>query len=210
MQRLVLGLVCVLALTESAAARPPPNEVAYTPEPKLTLIEWSTWLRGSVVIASDDRNTTPVDATARVVAPVDDDHDFAGAAGFGFTLPIGHHARIGAWAEFRGWDAPLVGGELTLIPGELDMFQYNGNSAITARAGGNPSYLTAQLGFGYRAPWNLFGDQPRSSRYMIGVSIVSTVTQSRFDRGDWSATLGLEFEPVGALRYLLGVRSWYH
>lgn len=206
MHRLVLGLMSLLALTTPVAARPPPppNEVAYSPEPTITLIEWSTWLRGTYVVQRGEPG-----ATLRAVTTSDNDRDFSAAAGLGFTLPVGRSARIGAWAELRGWDTPLVGGELTLIPGNLDMFQYNGKSAVTLRAGGNPSFWTAQLGFGYRAPWDLFGDQPRGSRYMIGVGIVTTVTQSRFDRSDWSATIGLEFEPLGALRYILGVRSWY-
>jgi hypothetical protein len=89
------------------------------------------------------------------------------------------------------------------------MFFYKGQSAITARAGGNPDQLTAQLGVAYRAPWNLFGTKPRSNRYMIGVGVVATATQSRHDPHDWSATVGLEFEPIGALRYVLGIRSWY-
>ena len=44
---------------------------------------------------------------------------------------------------------------------------------------------------------------------MIGVGIVATVTQSRHDSHDWSALVGLELEPLGAVRYLLGIRSWY-
>ena len=46
-------------------------------------------------------------------------------------------------------------------------------------------------------------------RYMIGVRMVASVTQSNENEKLWSATLGLETEPVGALRYLLGIRSWY-
>jgi len=209
MHRLALGLVSLLALADPVAARPPPNELAYAPAPKVTLIEWTTWLRGAVVVAHGEPDATPSNAVAAVAPQDDSDRSVAGAAGLGFTLPIGRRARIGAWAEVRGWDVPLVGGELTLIPGDLDLFHYKGKSAITVRAGANPDLLTAQLGFAYRAPWDLFGDQPRRSRYMIGVGVVTTVTQSRFDRSDWSATVGLEFELLGALRYVLGVRSWY-
>ena len=61
---------------------------------------------------------------------------------------------------------------------------------------------------------------PRATRYMVGVRMVATVTRS-LDRGldrsvdptsgdrGWSATLGIETEPLGALRALLGLRSWY-
>ncbi len=201
-----LALAFLVVLTTPAIAHPPPPpppEIAESPRP--TLVEWTTWLRGAIAVAHGDpavpRSTTaPIREAERHVA---------GAAGIGFTLPIGQRARIGAWAEVRGWDVPLVGGELTLTPSDLDLFFYKGKSAITARAGGNPSQLTAQLGFGYRAPWDLFGAKPRSSRYMIGVGVVATATQSRLDPHDWSATVGLEFEPIGALRYVLGIRSWY-
>jgi hypothetical protein len=210
MHRLVVGLATLLALADPAAARPPPPrdyEIAADPRP--TLIEWTTWLRGAITFASGE--PAPTDVVARAITPParEGDRTVAGAAGLGVTLPLGHRARIGVWAELRGWDMPLVGGELTVIPGDLDLFFYKGKSAVTARVGGNPDLLTAQLGVAYRAPWDLFGDTPRRSRYMIGVGLVATVTQSRFDRSDWSATVGLEFEPLGALRYILGIRSWY-
>lgn len=205
-----LALIFLVVLTAPAGARPPPPpdepEIAVSPvSPRPTLVEWTTWLRGAIAVAHGDaavpRSTTgPIREAERRVA---------GAAGIGFTLPIGQRIRIGAWAEVRGWDVPLVGGELTVTPSDLDLFFYKGKSAITARAGGNPDQLTAQLGFAYRAPWDLFGAKPRSSRYMIGVGLVATATQSRLDPHDWSATVGLEFEPLGALRYVLGVRSWY-
>ncbi len=201
----VLTLLALLGSTASAHPPPPPLEVASSSP--TTVVEWSTWLRGAIGVASGDPD--PV-AVARTSTPIREaGRRLFGAAGAGVTLSVGSHARIGAWAEVRGWDTPLVGGELTLIPGDLDMFFYKGKSAITARAGGNPSLRTAQLGVAYRAPWDLRGAQPRTSRYMIGVGLVANVTQNRLDPHDWSATVGLEFEPVGALRYVLGIRSWY-
>ena len=44
---------------------------------------------------------------------------------------------------------------------------------------------------------------------MIGVRVVVSATRSLDDPRDWSATVGLEAEPIGALRYLLSIRSWY-
>jgi len=213
MNRLAVASVTLLAVlvpADPVAARPPPppDDIAYTPAATVTLIEWSTWLRGGFGVAHGEAATDPTPRA--LVSPTNErDRTLAGAAGLGLTLPAGRHVRLGAWAELRGWDLPLVGGELTLIPGNLDLFQYTGKSAITLRAGGNPDLLTAQLGLGYRAPWDLFGKQPRNNRYIIGASLVATVTQSRFDPHDWSATVGLELEPLGALRYVLGVRSWY-
>lgn len=208
MQRLAIGLLTLLASAATAAARPPPPPVEVATSSRPTLVEWTTWLRGAIAVASGDPAPDTAPRTTNPPAR-ESDRNVAGAAGIGFTLPLGHHARIGAWAELRSWDIPFVGGELTLIPGDLDLFFYKGKSAITARAGASPTQLTAQLGLAYRAPWDLFGDQPRASRYMIGVGLVATVTQSRLDPHDWSATVGLELEPLGALRYLLGIKSWY-
>ncbi len=204
-----LALMFLVILTAPAIAHPPPPpppEIAVSPTAQPTLVEWTTWLRGAITVAHGDTDAVPRSTTAPIREA---ERHVAGAAGIGFTLPIGQRVRIGAWAEVRGWDVPLVGGELTVTPSDLDLFFYKGKSAITARAGGNPDQLTAQLGFAYRAPWDLFGAKPRSSRYMIGVGLVATATQSRLDPHDWSATVGLEFEPIGALRYVLGVRSWY-
>jgi hypothetical protein len=199
----------VLAGTALAHPPPPPDPVETEPPAKTTLIEWSTWLRGGFVVASGDV-TTNVARTTTPPPPREADRHVSGAIGGGFTLPVGSSTRIGAWVELRGWQLPLAGGELLVLPGDLDMFFYKGKSAVSLRAGGNPDLWTGQVGVHYRAPWNLFGDQPRGSRYMIGVGIVATATRSRIDPQDWSATIGLEFEPVGALRYVLGIRSWYH
>lgn len=212
MAKLLLSLVSLCALAGTAIARPPPppdddysNTLAAPDKP--TLIEWSSWVRFGVVVAHGDPPATTI---ARTTEPVREaDRRFAGALGFGITLPVGSSARIGAWAEMRGWSLPIAGAELMVIPGDLDLFFYKGKGAISLRGGGNPDVWTGQLGFYYRAPWDLFGERPRSSRYMIGVGLVATATQNRLDRSDWSATVGLELEPIGALRYLLGIRSWY-
>jgi hypothetical protein len=188
---------------------PPPYEIATDGES--TLVEWSTWLRGGFVVAE---SSAPTDAVARRIEPaqsVSTAGKFDGAIGGGFTLPVGSRLRVGPWAEFRSWGLPLVGGELNLVgPRKLDLFFYEGQGITSLRVGGNPHLITAQIGFGYQARWNLFGEKPRGSSYMIGVRAVATATQSRYDKHDWSASVGLEFEPVGATRYLLGIRSWYH
>lgn len=206
MSRLSLGLLFVLVASATALAHPPP-EIAEDPPAEVTLVEWSTWLRGGFVIA---RSETPATAAARATSATPErDRSVEGALGAGFTLPLGRRIRIGPWIELRDWGLPIVGGEVTVLASKLDMFWYEGKAAITARAGGNPDARTAQLGVFYRAPWDLFGRQPRGSRYIIGAGVIATVTQNRHDPHDWSATVGVELEPVGALRYLLGIRSWY-
>ena len=207
---ILVMLVVLVGLTTAAHARPVfiANDLLLI-ENRPTLFEWTTWVRGTVAVAQGDAAQSPV---ARASAPPETserDRTLAGAVGAGFTLPLGARTRIGPFAELREWGAPVLGGELTLIAGDLDLFFYKAKSAITLRAGGSPDIKTAQLGVAYRAPWDLKPRSSRVDRYMIGVGIVANVTQSRSDARDWSATVGLELEPVGALRYLLGIRSWY-
>lgn len=207
MVRVFLGLLVLFATTD-ALARPVELAEVETPTDKPTLIEWTTWVRGGLVVDHSDPTSSPL---ARTTAPpmAQSDRTIGGAVGAGFTLPLGSSLRAGPWVELRGWGLPLIGAEVTAIPGSLDMFFYKGQSAITLRAGANPDVRSAQLGFAYRAPWDLFGPRPRASRYIIGAGIVATVTQSRTDPHDWSALVGLELEPLGTIRYLLGIRSWY-
>jgi hypothetical protein len=207
-------LMVTVAGRGTALAHPPPPdryEIATDDVTTTTLVEWSTWLRGGFVVADGAHDPNNAQALARTTQRVTTAGGFDGALGAGFTLPLGSRLRIGPWAEFRSWGMPLLGGELSLVgPRKLNMFFYEGQGVTSVRVGANPDLLTAQLGFGYQARWNLFGDKPRGSSYMIGVRAVATATQSRYDKHDWSATVGLEFEPVGAARYLLGIRSWYH
>ena len=209
MPRWVLGLLVVLVATEALAHPPPDPEIAYAGETERpTLIEWTTWLRGGIVVDRAEPAPTSAARTTTPVGNIERDRTLGGAIGAGFTLPLGNKLRFGPWVELRSWGLPLVGGEVTALPGSLDLFFYKGSSAITVRAGANPDVRSAQLGLAYRAPWDLFGPRPRASRYMIGVGVVATVTQSRTDPKDWSALVGLELEPLGAIRYLLGIRSW--
>ena len=105
----------------------------------------------------------------------------------------------------------MLGGQLVLTarPAKLDMFFYEGEGTWMLRAGGNRDLVTGAIAWGYRAPWDLFHPARGRSRYMIGVRVVATATRAIDDPGRWSATLGLETEPMGALRYLLGIRAWY-
>jgi hypothetical protein len=44
---------------------------------------------------------------------------------------------------------------------------------------------------------------------MIGVRLVASATRATGDPDDWSMSFGIEFEPLGSLRYVGGIRSWY-
>jgi hypothetical protein len=176
------------------------------------LLDWSTWVRVAGGLTSERPELPPaLVARAANLAPAQLHNSVQGAVGVDLSLPIGRtRVRVGPWLELRGFDA-FVGGELVVTgaPGHLDLFLFDGEGALTVRGGGGADAATASVAWGYRAPWNLHGPFDRTSRYQLGVRLVATATRAYHDSSDWSATLGLELEPIGALRYLLGIRSWY-
>ena len=174
-------------------------------------LEWSTWFRLGFGMKPADpspvaRATMPATTAGGQVKTWD------AALGIDLTGAItdSENVWIGPWLEVRGLSV-VGGGELVIqrVPSSIDMFLYKGQGVLVMRAGGNHERATGQLAYGYLAPWQLFEPVRGVSRYMIGVRFVATYTRALDDARDWSATIGLEAEPVGALRYLLGIRSWY-
>jgi hypothetical protein len=160
------------------------------------VIEWSTWARVGVGVESQApdllaRSTTQPPRTAERHTTLE------AALGADLTLPVALRGdlRLGAWTEVRTSSGPVVGGEVQLqaAPGRLHMF----------RAGGNAHVVTGAIAYGYLAPWKRWGPWDGATRYMIGMRVVASVTRSVDDPHAWTATAGLELEPVGALRYLL-------
>lgn len=208
----VAVVLVLLAIGGSAAARPlPPSwDDERSCEVRCrSLFEWSTWFRLGFGMA--DRRD---DAIARGSEPPrGQETTWDAALGADVTLGIARrgNVRIGPWIEARGLRELVGGGEivLTAVPRSIDMFFYRGEGILALRAGGNRDRVTAQIAYGYLAPWNLFRPQRGATRYMIGVRFAGSVTRSIDDPRDWSATVGLEVEPLGALRYLLGLRSLY-
>lgn len=194
-------------------------------------IEWSTWLR--VAYGTERTTQLAIPRSVGPTAPVTHDRHgtFDGALGIEASLPLSRHGdlRAGAWLEQRGLslDATFAGVEaiLTRVPRTLDMFLYEGHGILAIRAGRSRDDATASIAYGYLAPFWLEGpcrmrfygiytgvchERPeRTARYMAGVRVVATVTRGLDSPRDWSATLGLEFEPVGALRMITIARSWY-
>ncbi|MBA3453624.1 MAG: hypothetical protein H0T42_11080 [Deltaproteobacteria bacterium] len=207
MRRALLLLVC---LAGAADARPP-VQLAEDPESAhRPALEWSTWFRLGFGMRPADpdaaaRTTTPPPPAGQVTT-------WEAALGIDLTgaLSGSGNIRIGPWLEVRGLSV-VGGGELVIqrVPKTIDMFLYEGQGVLVMRAGGNHERATGQLAYGYLAPWNLFRPDRGAARYMIGVRFVATYTRAIEDPRDWSATIGLETEPVGALRFLLGIRSWY-
>jgi hypothetical protein len=191
-------------------------------------IEWSTWLRGSIggQRAADD-------VAARRIGPPPMTTQTRWELGLGVeaSLALSRHGdtRLGAWAELRGLSAgdAFAGGELVLtrVPKRVDMFLYEGHGILALRAGRSTTHATAAIAYGYVAPYWLEGPckerfygietgvcaprPERTTRYMAGVRVVASVTRALDDPHAWSATIGVEFEPVATLRMLLVARSWY-
>jgi hypothetical protein len=206
-------LAMVLVLSSGVASAHPPPE----PEPDNdiwswrghpAIVEWSTWFRLGWGV--EQKPITLIGARTMGTL-LDRGSTWETGLGLDISLPIGSKVRFGAWGEMRGWE-PFAGGEILITgaPSKLDMFFYDGEGVLTLRAGGSQERATASLGWGYRCPWHLSGPYDRSDRYEIGAKIVLTATRAQRDPSDWSATLGIEVEPVGAIRYLFGIRSWYH
>lgn len=211
MQR--LAFLAVLLTSSVALAHPPPEpeyEESGGWRGRPALLEWSTWFRLGWGVTSA-RDTV----IARTVgSPVEHQHygrTWQTGLGIEGSVPIAKSTtRLGAWAELRGTE--LFGGGEVLVTGSpkhFDLFFYDGEGILALRAGGSRDNATAAVAWGYRCPWKLFGDHDRGTRYEIGVRVVLTATRAYRDPAEWSTTVGLEVEPVGAIRYLLGIKSWY-
>ena len=205
------SLVLVMLAAKLAAAHPPPPPLLAEDPPidwrhDPATLEWSTWLGFGVGVAS----SPPAIAARGSTVSADVHTDWMFSAGVEATVPLSHRVRLGPWLGLHDLE-PMIGGEVqvTASPANLGMFFYPGEGVWTVRAGVGADHMTAVIGWGYRCPWRLWGPYDRATRYEIGLRITLAATRAYFDPKDWSATIGLEVEPVGALRYLLGIRSWY-
>ena len=209
-----MRLVCLLVIlvtAQTADARPPPDdydlEVPRGWREDRAFLEWSTSIRLAGGIAN--RSVDNVPRTTQPVSLYEHDSMLDAAIGIDATFPIPtSRVRMGPWLELNP-QGVFAGGELTIAGGKLDMFFYNGEKVWALRAGSSMTHVMGALAFGYRCPWKLWGPYSDATRYMIGARFVATGTRSVENPNDWAVTFGLEFEPVGSLRYLLGIRDWY-
>ena len=200
----------LLVLARTAAAHPPPPDDYEEPtnwRRDRAFFEWSTWIRLGVGVES-----VPSENVARSTLP-QPTHDqrmlWDPALGADLTLPIPtSKVRMGPWVELRP-QGVFGGVELSIAGADLDMFWYEGERVYTLRAGSSMTHVTGAFAYGYRCPWKLWGPYSKASRYMIGVRLVASVSRAVDDPKDWSGSLGIEFEPVGSLRYVAGIKSWY-
>ena len=150
------------------------------------------------------------------------------------TLPMGRQGdlRVGPFAEagtatFASISA--VGGlELFVgaVPRPLRMFYYPGEGTLVVRPGAGVGswrdlpeatfapVASLTVAYGYRAPFSLrevseqVADEPRhrdAARYMVGVRLWANATVGFAASRIWQISGGIEFEPVGSFRYILGL-----
>lgn len=215
-RRVVQTLVVTLSMSAGAWAHQPPPRYP-TQRPRLEVSPWVA-LGGGALVAPG--------ATSAV---------FDLRLGGDFTAAIGRQGdlRIGPFVEaatstFASVQA--VGGvELFVgaIPRPLRMFLYPGEGVLSLRAGAGWAWRDAGLStrtsapvasltaaYGYRAPFSLREpgaqttdkpEDPATARYMTGARLWVNATVDLATDPAWQITGGIEFEPVGSFRYLLGL-----
>lgn len=183
-------------------------------------VEYTTWISlGGGALVAPDASMGVFDMRAGV--------DTTFGIGRKDDLRLGPFVEVGTetFASVR-----TIGGvELFIgaIPRPLRMFLYSGEGVLMARLGAGYAWrsddlpgahstpvASLTLAYGYRCPFSLREPQDYESseeirraraRYMIGARLwVSTVVDLR-DSPSWQLTGGIEFEPVGSFRYLLGL-----
>lgn len=153
--------------------------------------------------------------------------------GYDVTLPLGREGdlRVGPFLEVGSAtfaSLGVVGGlELFLgaTPRPLRMFYYDGEGTFLFRFGGGWSWwsdlptatstplASVTVAYGYRCPFSLreptqeWAEEPgqrRPARYMVGVRFWVN-GQAGLASRVWQLTGGIELEPVGSFRYVLGL-----
>jgi len=167
---------------------------------KRPAVEWSLWGRLGAGLLSQSSDV----AARRITPPSTDSHSTSeGALGVDATFGIAHgdNLRLGAWGEVRTTTDPVGGAELVLegLSPHPYSSRIGGAGSLVLRAGGNTRVITAALGFGYVGSYP--NDDPWVSwaRHIVGARVMLSVNRAAEDPRDWSATLGLEIEPIGAL-----------
>jgi hypothetical protein len=167
-----------------------------------TTLEWSTWARAGIGIAS-----RPPDIAVRGIAQPMSESSGIGDAGLGADLSAslahGGDVRLGAWAEVRTSSGPMLGGELIVegLPPHPYAASFDGGGGLVLRAGANKHVVTTAIGFGYLGSWSRSDPSGGFATHVVGLRVVALVNRSLDDSRDWSATLGVEVDPIGAIQY---------
>lgn len=215
---LLLAAVLVALPAVASAHQPPPPPPRYPRQrPLLELSPWIALGGGALTVAD---GVTPV---------------FDLRLGTDLTAPVGRNddLRLGPFVEAATSTfstAQVVGGVELFVgaaPRPLRMFYYSGEGVLSVRAGfgwvwRDHSLVDARsapvaaltVAYGYRAPFSLREPgnettpepEPRALlRYMTGARLWVGATVDATSSAAWQLTGGIEFEPVGSFRYLLGL-----
>ena len=167
---------------------------------KRPTVEWSLWGRLGAGLLSHSSDI----AARRVTPPTTASRStWEGAIGVDATFGIAHHddLRLGAWGEARTTTDPVGGAELVLegLSPHPYASRIGGAGSLVVRAGGNTRVITAALGFGYVGSYPSYDPWVSWARHLVGARVMLTVNRGAEDPREWSATVGLEIEPIGAL-----------
>jgi hypothetical protein len=171
-------------------------------------VDWSIWGRLGLGLHRQNPNVLARGLTAPEASS---SATWEGALAADVTVGVARdgNLRVGAWAEVRTTSGPVVGGELVVqgLPPHPDTSRIGAAGSIVLRAGGNARVFTAALGFGYVGSFRRSDPWIRWARHLVGARIIASVNRSLDDPREWSATFGIEVEPLGVLHAVLDLAT---
>lgn len=217
-----LGLTAVLLAAPSAWAQFQVQQLEVPPQrfaverPTLEVSSWLGLGAGAMPLGQGAHGVFDLRLGADLTLPVSGDGD----------LRVGNFVEVGS-ATFASLGV-VAGLELLVgaAPRPLRMFYYSGEGTLVVRVGGGWTGWTdlpdatgapvasLTLAYGYRCPFSLreytdeWADRPGQHgtvRYMVGVRFWANTTVGFAAQRVWQVTGGIEFEPVGTFRYILGL-----
>jgi hypothetical protein len=178
------------------------GDIEYTPRDR-PAVEWSLWARLGVGIASPK----PPDAITRSITPPPMDVSSSSTWETALTADLTFRAgrgdlRLGVFGEVRNSSDPVFGGELVLegLPPRPDRSSISGAGNVVVRIGANDRLITTAFGFGYVGAFSRTDAWIPWLRHMVGARMVVSMNHALDEPGNWSALVGLEIEPLGAVR----------
>jgi hypothetical protein len=167
-------------------------------------VEWSVWGRVGVGVASQRPDVIARRVTVPAVEP-ESTSEAAAGADLTFRLARDGDLRLGAWGEVRTSSDPVAGAELVLegLPPHPYDSRIGGTGSLVLRAGANAHVVTGAVGFGYVGSFPRIDPWIRWARHVVGARVVVSVTRALDAPDDWSATVGLEVDPIGAVHALV-------
>ena len=165
------------------------------------VVEWSVW--GRLGIGTAEQRPTVL---ARGLTPPEPHAGAIFEAALSAELTVGvandRKLRLGGWGELRTTTGPVVGGELVVsgLPPHPMASEIGGSGSLVLRAGGNAHVITGAFGFGYTGSFSRTDPWLGWLDHVVGTRLIISVNRSLDLPNDWSATFGLEVEPLGVVQ----------